>query len=562
MALGSLVLLLGGISAWRWRWTSDDAFISFRYARNLIEGHGLVFNVGERVEGYSNFLWTLWCALGLQLGVSAENWANLGSIACYLLTLTLLLARFRLLRRHAPGWWLPPAALGAALHRDWAIYATGGLETALFVLLLVAAALVVASTPAASGRYALAGLLAGLAALTRPDGMLPAAILGLYVLAFAPSRVRASLVYVSVVATLVLPFLGWRYLYYGDWVPNTYYAKSAGESWFEQGWHYAALYARKYWILVLGPVLFVAVRGMAARAGDSSTEESGARREGLLFAALAMSYGLFVVKVGGDFMFARMLLPVTPFLFLLLEDGLLRGFRQRPLVGQALLAALLIGMVLTPVPVDAENWKHGIADERAYYSGRRLEVLDHAADVLGRAFDGLPVRVAFYGDEARIVYKARFPVAIESHAGLTDAYVARQPLPRRGRIGHEKHAPLDYLIDRRKVHFTFSEMPQKLLPLRESIPEVIVPFDNEVYGQLLHWDPELMAALRARGIPVPDFLGALDGYLARIDDAPLDHVRANYDKLHRFYFDHVSDPRREAPFLRRLGRPDPSVATD
>ena len=56
----------GGLLAWlshvAW-FLCDDAFISFRYARNLLEGHGLVFNPGEYVEGYSNFLWTLELAL-------------------------------------------------------------------------------------------------------------------------------------------------------------------------------------------------------------------------------------------------------------------------------------------------------------------------------------------------------------------------------------------------------------------------------------------------------------------------------------------------------------------
>ena len=52
------------------RFLLDDAFISFRYARNLLEGNGLVWNPGERVEGYSNFLWVLelagiWAATGV-----------------------------------------------------------------------------------------------------------------------------------------------------------------------------------------------------------------------------------------------------------------------------------------------------------------------------------------------------------------------------------------------------------------------------------------------------------------------------------------------------------------
>src|SRR5262249_6892870 len=66
--LAALVLALGVVRAARIAWVTDDAYISFRYADHLVRGFGLVFNPGERVEGYSNFLWTLWCALGLRLG--------------------------------------------------------------------------------------------------------------------------------------------------------------------------------------------------------------------------------------------------------------------------------------------------------------------------------------------------------------------------------------------------------------------------------------------------------------------------------------------------------------
>jgi arabinofuranosyltransferase len=71
IAVGSMVLLgmwlpiimlgrsavIGGVRYW---WLGDDAMISMRYAYNLARGHGLVWNRGERVEGYTNFLWTMW----------------------------------------------------------------------------------------------------------------------------------------------------------------------------------------------------------------------------------------------------------------------------------------------------------------------------------------------------------------------------------------------------------------------------------------------------------------------------------------------------------------------
>ena len=82
-AAASASLLVACWAAWRRAWVCDDAFISFRYAENLVRGFGLVFNPGERVEGYSNFLWTMWCALGLSLGVDPERWTVVAGIACW-----------------------------------------------------------------------------------------------------------------------------------------------------------------------------------------------------------------------------------------------------------------------------------------------------------------------------------------------------------------------------------------------------------------------------------------------------------------------------------------------
>src|SRR5207247_899918 len=61
VALPLLPQILGG-------WLVDDAFISFRYAQHLVDGYGLVFNPGERVEGYTNFLWTMIMAAVIWIG--------------------------------------------------------------------------------------------------------------------------------------------------------------------------------------------------------------------------------------------------------------------------------------------------------------------------------------------------------------------------------------------------------------------------------------------------------------------------------------------------------------
>jgi hypothetical protein len=556
VALLLAILLCGGLFAWSQWWTTDDAYISFRYARNLSEGFGLVFNEGERVEGYSNFLWTLWCAAGLSLGFEAEGWANFWGLLFYIGSILLLIWNHDGWNRRIADakWWIPVAAMGAVAHRDWQVWATSGLETAFFTFLLLASYLAFAWHHSSARWLAFSGLLAGLAALTRPDGLLPALVLGLFVIAYGRPRLRAALAYGMPCLSLWLPFLAWRLWYYGDIVPNTYYAKSAYLAWYEQGWHYLALYFEKYWVLLFSPALLLAVYLIRRIRSPVLRDDDGYRWQlhVLLAVSIAVVYTFYIVRVGGDFMFARMLIPVTPFYLILLERGLMAIFRSRPLYGHGALVILVAIMVVTPSPVTGEEWRHGVADERRYYSGERVELLDRTADVLGRYFDGLPVRVAFYGDEASIVYKARFPVAIESHAGLTEPEVARQELSKRGRVGHEKHATAEYLIENRKAHFIFSSVPGELLDLKRLIPEVIVKFDEDVYGQALRWDPMIMDALRKRGVPMPDFIGRLDAYIAGLDRVSDDEARWAYDQMRRFYFMHVDDPVRESAFLARL----------
>jgi hypothetical protein len=101
--MAALAICLGyGLLAWRLWFVSDDAFISFRYARNWVEGYGLRYNLGEHVpvEGYSNFLWVVVCALGESLGWDPFFWAPLISTGCGLALLAyvyfVMVARLRL----------------------------------------------------------------------------------------------------------------------------------------------------------------------------------------------------------------------------------------------------------------------------------------------------------------------------------------------------------------------------------------------------------------------------------------------------------------------------------
>lgn len=224
-------VLLAAHTALLGDWLVDDAGISFAYSRNLARGFGLVSQPGlEPVEGFSNPLWTIGLAPLFLTGAFAP-WT------VKLLSLSLLGAAFWLIARRAAGQgaalWLaasPPVFL--ALNTSFVIWTTSGLENPLVVFLLaVSATLAVRAAHGENGRLDLAaGLVAGLLALTRPDGVVYAAAYPLVLCLTRwseglPRLVRRAAVHTLGFTALFGAYLAFRRLYFGDWVPNTFHAK-------------------------------------------------------------------------------------------------------------------------------------------------------------------------------------------------------------------------------------------------------------------------------------------------------------------------------------------------
>lgn len=541
-------------------WVCDDAFISYRYARNLVDGKGLVFNAGERVEGYTNLLWTLWCAVGLLLRRPVEQWSMVWGIACYAASLALL-AYFACLRRqltHGP-WlvWLPIAAILGAAHEDWAVFATSGLETSLFTALALAGFVVVAHGAAHRRQYPLvAGLLMTLCALTRPEGMIFAVVLGAGLAWIVGWKWRPIIVYAAAFLVPQAAYFIWRGYYYGDFLPNTYYAKSGNLAWWDQGFHYLELYLYKYWILGLSVIGAIVLCLPDSRDSSSSEPKRVASRLGLTAAAMAAAYVLFVTRVGGDFMFARMLIPTTPFLLITIELGASRLLARQAWGQVALVVGMTVALIVPNYPMTKRELLYGVANERSYYGDYLL--YETASEILRKYLADLPVNVAFMGSEAQRMYRGRIPIAIESEAGLTDRFVAHQPLASRGRVGHEKTAPLDYLIRVRKAHFVFHPAADAVLGLTGHIPLSTITLDG-LSGYILHWDPAIMSALRQRGARFDDFPAYLDQVIAKLPSTSDERIAQWYPQLRLFYFEQVKDPTREEPFLRRLAKKEARV---
>jgi hypothetical protein len=324
-----------------YNFVTDDAYISFVFARNFAEHGQLAFNLGQPVEGYTNFLWTFALGIAMWFGAAPEWSSRVLGAACALATLYLV---FRITAR-ALGRTTPWAALPALLlacSSGFACWTSGGLETQLYTLLITAAldALVAAArSPRALRRI---GIVLALAAMTRPEGPLVAAVLGLAWLATrligwlardrSPNRADPAsppgdgrgteqprravrldheLVALAWLIGLWAPWFAWRWWYYGWPFPNTYYVKATG-AWSspalahemtQNGLYYVWLWLRQSQLIYVLPL---AVLGLVA--ARPRTPRFALTVNSAVFAAVYLGYA---VAVGGDFMgLHRFILPL------------------------------------------------------------------------------------------------------------------------------------------------------------------------------------------------------------------------------------------------------------
>ena len=204
--------------------TVDDTYIFLRYARNILEGAGPVFNDGERVEGYSSPLWLAVLTVVTRLSGDPVRAAIAASALCGIL----LVAALALWDRHrapAPG---ILACLFLACNPSLVFWSFTGMDTALFTLWIVLAVLFFERDVTAERAPVVSGALLAAAAITRLDGVW---VLPLMMALLVRSRgVTPRLT--SQFAALLLPtvvvlgtHLLWRHSYYGTWLPNTFAAK-------------------------------------------------------------------------------------------------------------------------------------------------------------------------------------------------------------------------------------------------------------------------------------------------------------------------------------------------
>ena len=334
LAIIGLAAIIAVYHGWRLFWFfTDDAFIAFRYVSNSIMGHGYTWNPPpfRPIEGYTSFLWVvildmIWRWFDVQ-PPAVSNWISLFCSYCSLGLALTIVGRYTLSQSWGPHrfYALGLVALGIVSNRTFLTWSSSGLETALFNFLLHLWIYVVLYICSKHRMYmwSVAGT-ATLCYLCRPDGMLVGlATLGIaaVLLVYNHHRNHSSVRHLplGLLPLTAIPIhLAWRKMQYGEWLPNTYYAKHV-DAWPESGIRYLGSFILEYalwiWMLVLLIWLCRHLRTLIARRKTIGLPD---QRTQLLAAVCLTLLGhttYYTLIIGGDHFEFRVYSHLIPLLF-------------------------------------------------------------------------------------------------------------------------------------------------------------------------------------------------------------------------------------------------------
>lgn len=314
---------------------TDDAYITYRYAQNLADGAGFVYNTGERVLGTTTPLLTLMLAAVARTGVSIPHASAGIGIASAALALTVVAAwLFRLTGSSVA------AALGALLLVSvpkFVLFAVSGMETSLYVLAIISSCALYDRS-----RFSAAAVVAAMAALVRLDGIAVGAALVLHYVA-----VHRRLPPLRAIVAYVLPLLSWvvfAWLYFGNVLPQSMLAK-----------HGHAMAAGRWWMLDFCasaealPYWALAIAGLVLPIARRTTVPAGVQALAIWTVAYIAAYSLYRID-----MYQWYLSPLAAALVVLGVFGAATIFRIGEAADQATVAGApiaVLGCALVMAPL-------------------------------------------------------------------------------------------------------------------------------------------------------------------------------------------------------------------
>jgi arabinofuranosyltransferase len=450
LVLGASFLVLVGHVKLYYPFLSDDTLISLRYSQRMLHGHGLTWNDGEAVEGYSNLLWVLLSAAMGAMGFDLIEGVRLLGFLCF--GVIPLLIVWSMKPKTLPQWYgTGLVCLILPVCGPVAVWTIGGLEQPLLALVLagaVASALnLVGDKPVTRiTPYIVTGIWCGLAALTRPDAPLFAGIIGVTVLLWHRDRAVVPGVcwFGFCTGGPVIGQLIFRLAYYGTLVPNTALVKvSFSLNYLSLGLRYLRFgYGSLYPLL---PVVIVTLVG--------AYSNKDVRGRIVLLALLIFFWSFYLLTIGGDVHPAsRHFIPILVLLtFFAAEYG-----KTRTRIDLLVLTPTIVFLFLFQVASANNRWAALPKEQKLTWDGQSVGLF------LKEAFGELQPLIAVDAAGAT-PYFSELPSL--DMLGLNDGYLTRHPPADLGNgwIGHEI-GDFRY-VSQRSPHFIFfcgalgNEMP-------------------------------------------------------------------------------------------------------
>ncbi len=327
--------------------TVDDAYISFRYSQNLADGNGFVFNINERVEGYTNFLWVVILSIFIKLGASPIVASKMLGIIFAYLTMFMLWSTSKIFSNNRL--WLsnlPPFLL--VITPYFSIYAVSGLETIFFCFLNLLAFRFLLYEEGNPNHLQISWIIIFLLTLVRPEGMLFFILYAVY--KFFPQKNYARFFrWAAPFLALIILYSIWKLYYFGDILPNTFYAKTGrGIYQYLGGLFYTYSYFKNSGGVIL--LIFILLPALRLSAQTHLIKKS----TGLLL-TLFFSWIIYNIYKGHDPLPAfRFFVLILPVIYLLIGIGV-NGFielianvgekRTFGLKQTAIISTLIIGLL-------------------------------------------------------------------------------------------------------------------------------------------------------------------------------------------------------------------------
>lgn len=460
-------------------WMLDDAFISFRYAENFAAGSGIVFNPGERVEGYTTFFWVLLLGAGKALGLKVISLSQYLGALFALGTVALLLFANRF-----SGVISQKSSLLAALFLGtcgvFTPWPSSGMEVTLFTFLLSFSLLYhlyLAEKEHPPGlQLLLLGVFLALAALTRPEGLLiTALVLAERLMTKRRAAWRNFIFPLLAFAAIYLPYFAWRFTYYGYLLPNTFYTKvGANSEQIARGLAYLKDFLSPAFLIgAIALIPFLTLRWFRNY------------RKLSIIPIVLLLYTAYIIAVGGDIMPAfRFFTPLLPMLCLL------AGISLTSLPGPK--KAVAIAGIVFSLAVVAYNL-HEIKHDRYIHHKIKIDQVAARGREVGiwLRLNSRSNAVLATNTAGSIPYFSRLKTI--DMLGLNDVHIAHRPIADMGKgsAGHEKGDGV-YVLSRRPDYIHMGSSLGSVRPDHDFIG------DEEIFAQpLFHRLYEL------RTVPLP-----------------------------------------------------------